>query len=41
MKVELHLNFNPNIFSETIEYEKMGAVDVFRLKFLTDPFTLG
>ena len=26
---------------EIIKLQKMGAVEVFRLKFLTDPFTLG
>ena len=40
-KVKLSLNDNPNIFSEIIELQENGAVEVFRLKLLTDPFTLG
>ena len=40
-KVKLNINPNPNIFSEIIELQKMGAVEVFQLKFLIAPFTLG
>ena len=40
-KVKLNINSNTNIFSEIIELQKMGAVEVFKLKFLIAPFTLG
>ena len=40
-KVKLNINPNPNIFSEIIELQNMGAVEVFNLKFLIAPFTLG
>ena len=39
-KVKL-LNSNPNIFYEIIELQKMGAVEVPKLKLLIAPFTLG
>ena len=40
-KVKLNPNQNPNIFSEIIELQENGAVEVFTLNLLTDPFTLG
>ena len=40
-KVKLNPNNNPNIFSEIIELQEIEAMEVFILKFLTDPFTLG